>query len=114
VKQEDAEQMIGAKLAGCWDVVEVKRAGKRVGFFIVCGNEIHCFRVDDAKGRWITRQDLERLTKPVFKKFGALTTRVRKENEQGHTFVQRLGFVPVGDDAATIHYECKRLKHARL
>lgn len=96
-----------------WTIVDVVRGGEVVGFFCTSGPEIHCWREETHKGRWLTRQDLERLTRPLFHLYGRITTKVRIGNEQGHRFVTRLGFVPVGADSQTIHYECKRLRHAR-
>lgn len=96
-----------------WDVQEVNRDGKRVGFFCVQENEIHCWRDESAAGRWITRQDLERLTKPLFLKYGVIKTKVRIQNLQGHRFVSRLGFHATSQDDHFIYYECKRLRHAR-
>ena len=96
-----------------WSFTQINRAGKLAGFFCVKGTEIHCYRLDDFAGRWITRQDLERLTKPIFNEYGEITTKVRTDNLQGHSFVKRLGFTATHDDGSNIHYQCKRLKHAR-
>lgn len=89
------------------------RDGEQVGFFCVQGSEIHCYRLESSKGRWLTRQDLERLTAPLFRQFGHITTRVRKANMAGHRFVTRLGFVATADDDTNIHYRAERLHHAR-
>lgn len=96
-----------------WDETPVIRSGKQVGFFCTLNNEIHCYRLESAKGSWITRQDLERLTAPLFKQYGYITTKVRKSNAQGHKFVTRLGFEATADDGTNIYYTAKRLKHAR-
>ena len=97
-----------------WAEHPVMRGGKQVGFFCVQANEIHCFRLDSAKGHWLTRQDLEQLTAPIFKEYGHLITKVRKANTTGHRFVTRLGFAPTADDGINIHYRAERLHHARL
>lgn len=97
-----------------WAEHPVYRGGEQVGFFCVRGNEIHCYRLESAQGRWLTRQDLERLTTPIFKEYGHLITKVRKANMAGHRFVTRLGFKPTADDGTNIHYRAERLNHARL
>lgn len=97
-----------------WATHPVYRAGELAGFFCTLGNEIHCHRMQSFRGRWLTRQDLERLTRPLFEKYGHLTTKVRKANACGQKFVGRLGFVPSGEDETTIHYTAERLHHARI
>jgi hypothetical protein len=97
-----------------WAEHPVYRHGEQVGFFCVQGNEIHCYRLDSAQGRWLTRQDLERLTAPIFRQHGHLITKVRKANLAGHRFVMRLGFAATGDDGTNIYYRTERLRHARL
>jgi len=96
-----------------WTEHPVYRQGQRVGFFCVQGNEIHCHRLDSAQGHWLTRQDLERLTAPLFAQFGHLTTKVRQGNAAGHRFVTRLGFHATGSDNDNIYYRAERLHHAR-
>jgi RimJ/RimL family protein N-acetyltransferase len=97
-----------------WSTVDVIRQGEVVGFFCTKDNEIHCWRDESHKGRWITRQDLERLTAPLFARFGHIKTSVRLENRAGHHFVSRLGFIETGRDDNLVFYKCERLKHARL
>ena len=96
-----------------WTEHPIYRDGCQVGFFCVQGNEIHCYRLESAKGRWITRQDLERLTVPLFKQYGCIITKVRKANTIGHRFVTRLGFAATASDDLNIYYRAERLHHAR-
>lgn len=107
------------KILGCdvppdWAIVTVRRDGQLAGFFCLKDNEIHCHRAEDFTGRWLTRQDLERLTAPLFKRHGFIKTKVRNNNETGHAFVSRLGFTESRKDGQFTYYETKRLKHARL
>ena len=97
-----------------WTEHPVLREGQQVGFFCVMGNEIHCYRVESFNGRWLTRQDIERLTAPLIQQYGHVTTKVRKANSAGHRFVTRLGFKAMADDGTNIHYKAERLHHARL
>lgn len=101
---------LGLNIPDGWTVVPVKN----FGMFIVKGPEIHAYRLDEVSGKWLTRQTLENLTRPLFRQYGKITTRVRKHNLCGHRFVQRLGFHAVGEQDETILYEAERLKHARL
>lgn len=97
-----------------WTVVDVVRAGEVVGFFCTKGNEIHCWREESHAGHWLTRQDIERLTEPLFRQYGHITTKVRANNATGQVFVTRLGFTETHRDDLLIHYQCERLRHARL
>ena len=97
-----------------WTEHPVYRDGQQVGFFCVLGNEIHCYRLESSKGCWLTRQDLERLTAPIFEQYGHLITKVRQSNAAGHRFVSRLGFEATADDDTNIYYRAERLHHARL
>jgi hypothetical protein len=89
-RSEAAELMGIACFPDGWDFVPVVRKGVVAGFFCTQGAEIHCFRSESFKGHWLTHQDIERLTKPIFAEFGHLLTKVRTENLQGHSFVKRL------------------------
>lgn len=97
-----------------WSFVEITRRGEVAGFLCIKGNEIHCYRKEAHRGHWLTRQVLERNVQPLIDRHGKATTTVRTENTQGHAFVQRLGFVRVGEQDGLTLYEVKRLKHARL
>lgn len=97
-----------------WEFIEIHRRGELAGFLCIKGDEIHCYRKEAHRGHWLTRQVLERHVQPLIDKYGKATTTVRTENAQGHFFVQRLGFVQVGERDGLTRYELKRLKHARL
>ena len=112
--RELAERISGYIIPDVWHVVPVLRGKEFAGFFIVRDNEIHAYRVDEYKGNWLTRQDVERLTKPLFERFGHIVTTVRKDNLQGHRFVQRLGFHATREDDKLVYYKAERLRHARL
>ena len=106
--------MLGIEIPPGWEVTPIYRRCQLAGFFCVQGNEIHCYRAEQFKGAWLTRQDLERLTRPLFKRYGYLRTKVRTPNAQGHRFVKRLGFVETGRAHGMTYYEAERLNHARL
>lgn len=102
--------LIAGPIPDGWDFVPVRD----VGFFTVKGSEIHCWRRPEASGRWLTRQDVERITRPLIARFGRVTTKVRKGNTAGHAFVHRLGFSKIGEADGCITYTAERMKHARL
>lgn len=97
-----------------WDFHEVRQGGVLAGFFCTKGAEIHAFRVPEFRGRWLTRQAIERVIAPILAEFGEIKTAVRIENLAGHEFVTRLGFVATGQDDRNINYMTKKVHHARL
>ena len=113
LSREEAERLCGSAIPEKWEITPVYRQAL-AGFFIVCGNEIHAFRSPEFSGTWLVRGDLERLTEPLFKQYGPITTSVRVENLCGHRFVQRLGFRACGEDGRVVFYRAERLRHARL
>lgn len=112
--QDEAEKLTGLQFTPGWVFHEIKRGGVLAGFVMQSGPEVHVFRLPEFTGRWFTRQDVENTIGKVIAEHGKATTKVRKQNLTGHRFVRRVGFVPVADDGSVIHYECERLKHARL
>ncbi len=110
---DDIERLTGVRLSDDWQIVPVYRE-ELAGFFITKGPEIHAWRLPEYGGRWLTHQDIERLTRPLFHLYGHVTTSVRVENLGGHRFVRRLGFKPTGQDERLVYYKAERLKHARL
>lgn len=112
--KEEAEALIGCEFPEGWSFQEIRRNGELAGFFCTKENEIHCHRLESYSGRWLTRQDIERLIRPLFLRHGVLKTKVRRHNDVGHAFVQRLGFEPVGADALCVYYEARKINHARL
>lgn len=110
----EIHRLTGVLLSDEWSVVPVYRDEALAGFFITKGPEIHAWRMHDFQGRWLTHQDIERLTRPLFHLYGHVTTSVRVENLTGHRFVKRLGFKPMKQDERLVYYKAERLKHARL
>jgi hypothetical protein len=102
------------RLPDGWIEHPIYRSGQKVAFFLVKENEIHCLRLNDVKGKWLTHQALKQLTRPIFKQYGHLITKVRQDNHTGHRFVTRLGFAETSRDETNIYYRAERLNHARL
>lgn len=97
-----------------WSIQDIYIQGEYAGFWAVKDNEIHCWRNPKFQGCWLTRQKIEDLVKPLLSKYGSITTKVRLNNEQGHTFIRRLGFTETKRDNECVYYETERLNHARL
>ena len=97
-----------------WVEQPIYKGGKKSGLFLIKGSEIHCFRLDSFAGKWLTRQDMEATAKPIFEKYGFLTTSVANKNDDGHKFVTRMGFEKTSMDDTTTYYKCERLNHARF
>lgn len=115
MNQTDAARMMGVPaFPPGWDFHEIHRGGMLAGFFCTKGNEIHAFRLPEFEGRWLTRQAIEAVIRPLLDQFGELTTAVRVSNLQGHQFVQRLGFARSHDDGQNVYYKTRKVNHARL
>ena len=112
-RRQAAELMGIAEFPDGWDFVPVHRKGQLAGFFCTQGAEIHCFRLESFKGSWLTHQDIERLTLPIFAEFGCLLTKVENWNDCGKTFVERLGFKAERKCNSFTHYKATDLRHAR-
>lgn len=106
--------VLGVDVPDGWEITPVYRRGEMAGFFCVQGNEIHAHRAEEYRGHWLTRQDLERLTRPLFAEYGVIRTKVRTENAEGHEFVSRLGFTKTGERDGLTYYKAERLRHARF
>ena len=96
-----------------WTEHPIYQGGQQVAFFCTKDAEIHCYRLEEFAGRWYPREEIERITWPIFAEFGCVLTSVRRANVQGHRFVKRLGFYPVAEDDKTIYYRAERLTHAK-
>lgn len=97
-----------------WEFQTIERNGVHAGWVCIKGAEIHCARDESFKGRWLTRQTIEKMMLPILKKHGYVLTKVRTSNALGHEFVTRLGFKKVGTDGTNTLYRAERLNHARL
>ncbi len=69
-------------------------AGQVAGAVIVKGNEIHACILPWACGRWFMRPQLEILNAVIRKHGNAITAATTPD---GKKFIERLGFIPVGD-----------------
>lgn len=109
MNQEQAQELMGlpgkVQFPPGWQFHPIYRNQQLAGFFCFKDNEIHCFRLETYKGQWLNRKDILQLVKPIFAKFGNMTTKVGIKNEQGQKFVKRLGFYPVGESHGNIHYQ---------
>jgi ribosomal protein S18 acetylase RimI-like enzyme len=107
--QQEAEALLGFQVGPGWTFHALCRGE---AFVMVKGSEIHGFRLDQHKGRWLTRTVFRDLLEPLRRQYGFLTTKVRKDNRTGQRFVARIGFEPCGEDERCIYYVARSLKHA--
>lgn len=112
--QQEAEQLLGFEVSPGWVFHEIKRGGVLAGFVMQLGAELHVFRLPEFRGRWLMREEIERILGDTVAAYGKATTKTTKQNTTGQRFIQRLGFTQVADDGQVIHYECERPQHARL
>lgn len=114
MNKEEAEALLGFQITDGWTFHEIKRCGELAGFVMQKGPEIHCYRRPEFEGRWGTKHTITNIVQPVIDQYGYTTTMVRKDNLQGHRFVQRLGFHATGETEKTVTYKAERLNHARF
>jgi len=107
--REEAQLAAGYIIPPEWAYVPVGDAA----FFIVKGNEIHCWRDERIAGRWITRRDIDAVTAPLLKEFGYVFTSVENGNEVGQRFVERLGFTKSQVSPTHCFYVSRRMAHLR-
>jgi hypothetical protein len=79
-----------------------------VGGVVVIENEVHVGVVRPIYCRGLIRE----LFKPILKKYGKATTKVRAANTIGQKFVERLGFTKTGTSEEVVTYELHRIRHA--
>lgn len=108
--RQEAQSKSGYVIPDDWAFIPVGDSA----FFIVKGNEIHCWRDESVAGRWITRKDIEGVTEPLMREYGYVCTSVEHGNSQGQRFVQRLGFVESFTSPTHTYYVSKRMAHLRM
>jgi hypothetical protein len=107
--REEAQKASGYIIPGEWGYVPVGSSA----FFIVKGNEIHCWRDPSVAGRWISRSDIHNVTAPLLQKFGCVFTSVENDNIQGQRFVRRLGFVESFRSPSHVFYVSTHMAHCK-
>jgi hypothetical protein len=112
--EQEASSLLGFAVPDGWKFIEIHRGGTLAAFVLVKGAEIHVSRLPEFKGRWLTRQDVERICLPIIKQFGHVKTAVMASNSAGQAFVQRLGFNRQHESNGIVHYRTEKVKHARL
>jgi len=105
--REEAQLRSGYQIPAAWDYVPVGQNA----YFIVKGNEIHCWRDPASQGRWIKRSDIDRVTAPLLREYGYVFTSVEQGNDEGHAFVKRLGFTESFRSPSHAFYVCRRMAH---
>ena len=78
-----------------WDIQYAQRAGRDVAIVVTAGPEIHFFSL--VPGMAMTRKNTLAFLKPLYDKFGYVTTRVPLE-EKCHKLREVLGFSHMWND----------------
>jgi hypothetical protein len=112
--QAEAEALLGFRVTPGWVFHEIKRGGVLAGFVMQLGAELHVFRLPGFAGRWLMREEIDRILTATIAEHGKATTKTTKQNTTGQKFIQRLGFRQTADDGQILYYECERPRHARL
>lgn len=99
-----AEQI--AKAFAGWQLVDLGGA-----VIMTNGPEIHAAALPEVRGKWLTKRALRMLIAWV-ESVGVAQTSVMRDNQAGHAFVQRLGFIPVRDAPDRVFYELREVRHA--
>lgn len=114
MNQAQAERLLGFSIEPGWTFATIERGGELAAFVMHKGSEVHVHTVAGFAGRWLTRQDVERVLLPILKTYGEVTTKVSADNLTGQRFVERLGFVRVGEAPGVHLFRATRFNHARL
>lgn len=68
------------------------------------GAEVHCAAPPDRRGRWLSRTAIRAVLGGILQRYGHALTSVVKDNDAGHSFVQRLGFRQHWFDDTNVYY----------
>lgn len=94
-----------------YSVVALKNEYGIIGALLTKGNEIHVAFDEKVSHGTIRRHIRDSLGKMI-EKYGHAVTSVRKQNEKGLRFCERLGFVKTGEKNGAIQMRCDRCNYA--
>lgn len=87
-----------------WDVTPVEMDGQHAVTVIAKGSEIHLAVVSGYKPRACQRRAIKGFLKPLFERYGFITTRVPHHRLVQKRFVERVGFKPTWKDENFEYY----------
>ena len=93
-----------------WDILKADAGGKLAAIGITKGPEFHVVAIQP--GKWASRRLFSETLGKAIRNYGYAETSVMKGNAEGEKFVQRIGFVKVGENGMTTIYRLEKVKHA--
>lgn len=75
------------------------------GALALLGNEVHTVGI---RRGWLTRLAIRQVFVPLLRERGVLTTRIARNNSNGHRFVERIGFKKCGENKLDYLYRIER------
>lgn len=96
-----------------WEVIPGFIKGKHAGTLIAKGSEVHFGLVPEYRTAAVLRDRTADFLRPVFERFGFLTTRVNLESHKQKRFVARMGFEPTWSDGQVQFYMMSNLPFER-
>ena len=89
-----------------YSFIPVFQNGAIVGAYANDGPLVHAAVLPSARGKWFSKRVFAWLRK-IMQTYGKIITTVEEENQAGHSFVSRIGFVEVKRNAGVVHYELR-------
>ena len=96
-----------------WDATPGFVDGQHVATLVSKGTEVHFSLVPGWRPKASHRGAIRELLRPVFDRYGFLTTRVRHDRPHLKTFVRRVGFHPTWRDTDHEYFLLGRLPFER-
>ena len=93
---------------GDWKFIPVMESGQMIGAVMKKDNELHVGFV--RQGACI-RDHIRRILGDVLSTYGSAVTMVRKSNERGLRFCERLGFERTHEENGVVFMKCLRCKY---
>lgn len=90
---------------------DIVRGGRKVGFFMCKGPEVHVCTLPEVRNRSVLRGDIRRIFKQLMALHGEVVTMVMNDNPTGHKFVRRIGFEPVRHDENMTFYRLEACRY---
>lgn len=87
-----------------WEVLPFEFEGRHVWTLVAKGTEVHVALAPDWNPRASMREAVRAFLKPIFDKYGFLTTRVQHDRPEQKAFVKRIGFKPTWKDGDVEYY----------
>lgn len=94
-----------------WMLEDIVRNGRKVGFFMCKGSEVHVCTLPEVRNRSVLRGDILKMFRVLMGLYGEVVTMVMNDNPVGHKFVRRIGFEPVRHDEKMTFYRLEACRY---